>query len=245
MELAVVDIIGKIEAALGEAVHLMAGSVTAELPIRAVLRLTPAQTNPYDLYLKLSAEAARMLGEALPLDTEPQLSGMAALPFPVTILAGTTALTLAELRSLRLGDIVLFDERPVSDGIAVFAERYIAPVHHRAASFMLASKPQTIAGADRVWAPIDNLERNGMMTTNTPDMASLDDLPVRVHFEIGRQEMLLQDIKSLTTGTILPVAPLMDDAVNIVANGRVIGRGTITRLGEGLGVVITRLSGDE
>jgi type III secretion protein Q len=189
--------------------------------------------------------AAHRLGQALPLDSAPQLSDMKALPFPVTILAGMTALSLAELRSLRPGDIVLFDERATSGGVAVFAERYIAQVHNRANSFLLASKPQKTSGTDRLWTPTDTLERNGMMTTNTPDMASLDDLPVRVHFEIGRQDMPLQEIRSLTTGTILPVAPLMDDAVNIVANGRVIGRGTITRLGEGLGVVITRLIGDE
>jgi type III secretion protein Q len=245
LELAVVDLMERLEAAFGEQVHLAAGLSANDLPIGVTLQVTTERENAFDLHVKLPADVARMLGEIFPSETVPPLSSMAALPFPVTVLAGATVLTMTELRSLRPGDIVLFDDRPASGAIAVFGERYMAPVYHQGNSLVLASTLQRITGADRIWAPDDTLERNGIVTTNAPDMASLDDLPVRVHFEVGRQEMTLHELRSLTGGSILPVAPLIDEAVNIVANGRVIGRGTITRLGEGLGVVITRLSGDE
>lgn len=245
LELAVIDLIERLEAALGERVHLAVGPSAADLPIRAALHIMPEQGSAFDIALKLPADVARMMGGIFPSEATLPLSSMAGLPFSVVVIAGATVFTMAELRSLRPGDIALFDVFPTSGAVAVFAERYMAPVNREGNSLALASTPQRITGAERIWSLDDTLERNGIVTTNAPDMASLDDLPVRVHFEIGRQEMTLHEIRSLTSGTILPVAALMDEAVNIVANGRVIGRGTITRLGEGLGVVIARLSGDE
>jgi len=77
------------------------------------------------------------------------------------------------------------------------------------------------------------------------DDSELDSLPLRVVFEMGRLEMSLSEVRQLAPGMTLPLARPLDDVVDIVVNGRRIGRGSLVRVGDGLGVRVTRLHHDE
>jgi type III secretion protein Q len=68
-----------------------------------------------------------------------------------------------------------------------------------------------------------------------------DGLPVRVLFEVGRLELSLGEINRLDVGTLLPLAGGADNAVDIVVSGKRIGRGALIKIGENVGVRITRL----
>jgi type III secretion protein Q len=69
----------------------------------------------------------------------------------------------------------------------------------------------------------------------------LDDLPVKLVFELGRLELSLGEIRQLVPGALLPLARPLEESLDIVANGRRIGRGALVQLGDSLGVRITRL----
>lgn len=73
------------------------------------------------------------------------------------------------------------------------------------------------------------------------DASDLDDLPVRLVFEVGRLELSLGEIRRLAPGTVLPLARPIEGALDIVANGRRIGRGTIVKIGDSIGVRVMRL----
>lgn len=73
-----------------------------------------------------------------------------------------------------------------------------------------------------------------------PD-TDLDGLPVRLMFELGRVELSLGEIRRLAPGAVVPLARPRDEALDIVANGRRIGRGSIVAIGDSLGVRVTRL----
>jgi type III secretion protein Q len=77
------------------------------------------------------------------------------------------------------------------------------------------------------------------------DDSELDSLPLRVVFEMGRLEMSLSEVRQLAPGMTLPLARPLDDVVDIVVNGRRIGRGSLVRVGDGLGVRVSRLHHDE
>ena len=62
-----------------------------------------------------------------------------------------------------------------------------------------------------------------------------------VHFEVGRLELSLGEIRRLAPGAVLPLMRPLDEALDIVANGRRIGSGTIVRIGDAVGVRVTRL----
>ena len=65
-----------------------------------------------------------------------------------------------------------------------------------------------------------------------------------VAFEIGRVGMSLKDISQLTPGAVVKVTDVSDQTVDLLVNGKRIGRGEIVRVGEGLGVQVTRIFGD-
>ena len=70
---------------------------------------------------------------------------------------------------------------------------------------------------------------------------NLDDIPVKLLFEFGRIELSLAEIRQLAPGAIVPIARPLEDSVDIVANGRRIGRGNLVQIGDSLGIRITRL----
>lgn len=76
------------------------------------------------------------------------------------------------------------------------------------------------------------------------DDNELDSLPVRVVFEMGRLEMSLSEIRQLAPGVTLPLARPQEELLDIIVNGKRIGRGSLVRLGDGLGVRVTRLHQD-
>ena len=77
--------------------------------------------------------------------------------------------------------------------------------------------------------------------TSRLEDAALDAIPVRVIFELGRVDLPLKQLAALAPGSLVPLVRPLDEALDIVANGRRIGHGTIVRIGDSLGVRITRL----
>ena len=69
----------------------------------------------------------------------------------------------------------------------------------------------------------------------------LDDIPVKLLFELGRVELSLAEVRQLSAGAVIPVSRPLEESVDIFANGRRIGRGSLVRIGDNLGVRITRL----
>jgi type III secretion protein Q len=73
----------------------------------------------------------------------------------------------------------------------------------------------------------------------------LDDLPVRLVFEAGRVELSLGELQRLAPGALVPLGRPLDEPLDIMANGRRLGRGTLVQIGDGLGVRIVSLAGNE
>ena len=75
--------------------------------------------------------------------------------------------------------------------------------------------------------------------------SDLDDLPVRLVFELGRVELSLGELQRLAPGALVPLRRAPDGSLHIMATGRRMGRGTLVRIGESLGVRIVSLAGNE
>jgi type III secretion protein Q len=85
-------------------------------------------------------------------------------------------------------------------------------------------------------------EFSGPAGMHDPD---LDDLPVRLVFELGRVELSLGELQRLARGALVPLARPVDEPLDIMANGRRLGRGTLVQIGDSLGVRIVSLAGNE
>lgn len=71
--------------------------------------------------------------------------------------------------------------------------------------------------------------------------SDIEAIPVRLVIELGHIDSTLGEISSLAPGSILPLALPVNQAVQLVANGRRVGYGALVRIGDSLGVRVTRL----
>jgi type III secretion protein Q len=72
----------------------------------------------------------------------------------------------------------------------------------------------------------------------------LDALPLQVVLELGRVQMSVSELRQLAPGVVLPISRSLDDVIDVVVNGKRIGRAGLVRVGEGVAVRISRLTQD-
>jgi type III secretion protein Q len=194
---------------------------------------------PRNAELHLSRDAALLLGGAMKQTTG---SGNIAefvsnISFPVQLCAGTQTISVAELRDIRPGDVILHKEPADAGPVAILSGRFTAPVTADGQTHRLTSG----------WSlPAKNGENSAMSQSNSNPSGSagfeqVDDLPVELVFEIGRCELPLSEIRKLGEGSVLPAAASTANAVSILANGRLIGSGELVKIGAGVGVRVVRL----
>jgi type III secretion system YscQ/HrcQ family protein len=85
-------------------------------------------------------------------------------------------------------------------------------------------------------------EFSGQAGPHDPD---LDDLPVRLVFELGRVELSLGELQRLAPGALVSLGRPPDKPLDIMANGRRLGRGALVQIGDSLGVRIVSLANNE
>ncbi|APG93794.1 type III secretion system cytoplasmic ring protein SctQ [Sinorhizobium americanum] len=226
-----------LEKRLGEPLRLGPPDSTPDFPIKLCWTIDGSEV-PLPAELHLSAAAALKLGEAF--DTRAGLLNAVTgnLVQPVQIRAGTQQLSLTELASLRPGDVVMCEQSHACDPIAVLGNHLIAALRRSEAGLVFATGWQVLKPS---W------ESSAMSKQETPSSEELEplaDLPVELVFEIGRAEFPLKELARMGEGTVLHASPSLSSPVNILANGRLVGKGELIRIGEGLGVRVVRLSTD-
>jgi type III secretion protein Q len=145
---------------------------------------------------------------------------------------------------LALDDVVLADVecRPDNTAIAVIGEHLVVPVEVTPAGIAITARPIRGRGSSWEWCMDNPTELSGPTGLDDSDF---DDLPVRLVFELGRVELSLGEIQRLAPGALVPLARPLDEPLDIMANGRRLGRGTLVRIGESLGVRIVSLVGND
>jgi type III secretion system YscQ/HrcQ family protein len=99
-----------------------------------------------------------------------------------------------------------------------------------------------VSGSSWEWSMGNPTEFSGPTGLHDPD---LDDLPVRLVFEVGRVELSLGELQRLAPGALVPLARPIEEPLDIMANGRRLGHGTLVQIGDSLGVRIVSLAGNE
>ncbi|WP_163266874.1 type III secretion system cytoplasmic ring protein SctQ [Chelativorans alearense] len=189
--------------------------------------------------LALNADWAIRLGNLLDDTQKRQPPLRLDVPASVSIWRGVTSISLAELRALQPGDIILPEEmNPRHEtAVAIFADRFVAPVKAAGEGWLLIGAPRAVVATRWEWM-MDHAKKPGAAAIEDSD---LEDLPVTLVFELARVGMSLKEISALSPGAVVKVADVADQSVDLLANGKRIGRGEIVRIGEGLGVQVTRI----
>ncbi|UGX88924.1 FliM/FliN family flagellar motor switch protein [Phyllobacterium meliloti] len=189
--------------------------------------------------LVLNPEASKLISKAWDgLSSQAPLD-LKDLPVPIQLLAGAQTLSVAEISALQPGDTIMSEGGIPGELYALCAGQLQARCIQSEQGAVLTSGWST--------ATISRPEGNEIFVERETamDEGAIDNLSVRVIFELARTDMSLREVKELAEGSIVPVAAISEGAVSILANGSKIGRGDIVRLGEGLGVRILQLGAND
>jgi len=147
---------------------------------------------------------------------------------------------VGEIATLSPGDVVMADQssQPMRTAVAVIAEYLVAPVDLTTAGVQIAARLTRARGSLWEWSMENGGDRSSADVLQKTD---LDDIPVKLLFELGRMELSLAEIRQLAPGALLSLQRPLEDSVDILANGRRIGRGHLVQIGDSLGIRITRL----
>ena len=83
------------------------------------------------------------------------------------------------------------------------------------------------------------------MTFQTRGFEFLKDVDVRLTVELGRTDMKLKDVLSLTEESVVMLDRLTDELLDVMVNGKLIARGEVIAQGERFGLCIVELLGTE
>jgi type III secretion protein Q len=166
------------------------------------------------------------------------------LPFALCLRTAAATIGAGAIERLALDDVVLADVecRPDDTAIAVIGEHLVVPVELTPAGIVITARPIRGRGSSWEWSMDNPTEVSGPTGLDDSDF---DDLPVRLVFELGRVELSLGEIQRLAPGALVPLARPLDEPLDIMANGMRLGRGTLVRIGESLGVRIVSLVGND
>ena len=71
---------------------------------------------------------------------------------------------------------------------------------------------------------------------------SIDEVPVQIVFELGRMETPLAELETLQAGYVFELGKPLGQSVDILANGKRVGTGELVRVGEAIGVRVSKLA---
>lgn len=161
------------------------------------------------------------------------------IPANASFARAVTSLSIRQLQSLAPGDVILPDDAEQEEGVvlAMFGGHFIARMQ------FLGKERGKLLGA---LAPIRGSKWEWIMNAKQTDATKLEDsdfedLPISIVFEVARTSLPLKEMRQLAPGAVMSVPDLTEPTVDILANGKRVGRGEIVRIGEGLGVRVMRI----
>lgn len=245
-----------VEALESGLVEALAGAARADLSLLGITKVEAPDEQP-TLAFAISGEG----GVALPLflrchDVERSriFEAIAArpaarAPFPgltatVAFRCGHSALSLMDLATLEVGSGIVLDDTTLSFQkiVAVVAERFVQSCTWQTIKPVLDGPLLMRAGPTTLpYTTGHSLSEPANPPGGAPPTASVGEVPVNLVFELGRTEVPVAELETLQTGYVFDLGKPLSQGVEILANGRRIGSGELVRLGESIGVRVTRL----
>lgn len=239
VELALLELIEPLEQLSGHTLHVVDGPRADQpttYPLSMMWQVHIAEHSPWAVPLHLSAEAARLVARLLEQYISAEAHALTPLHLPLTVDGGEAQLNIAELRSLRPGDVVMLDDWPQAQVRLVLDGRLQARAERNGATVTLLEQPiavtltkehrmtESVVSASQSQAPGSELD------------ATLDQLPLKLVCQVGSVELSLAQLRELGEGSLVQLSPQLDDRVDLMVNGRRLGQGQLVKIGDGLGV---------
>ncbi|GAB2734869.1 SctQ family type III secretion system cytoplasmic ring protein BscQ [Melaminivora jejuensis] len=229
-----------------------AGTAGDALPRHAFELLLRAEDAAPAIAARLHADSLGLMLLAGLLARRPPRPGPAAGDMPLLLRAelGESRLTLQELHSLDLGDVVLLQASFIgaqrslwlsADGRAGVHVQLPEPAQP-ATPFLTVVHPwsATMSAPNPPGNPSGNPSHPGSADQAA---APLQELPVRLSFDVGELSLTLAQLQALQPGQVLQLGHPLSAGVHIRANGVLLGEGDLVEIDGQLGVAVRSLVG--
>ncbi len=161
------------------------------------------------------------------------------LPIALRLTVGETPLPFSRLQSIRQGDVILVTEPFMDDDGAITLVYGDAEAR---ASWTIAARID--ANQITVTAPPASRTATDMPESYTrgDEPISLDQLPIRLSFDVGTKTLTLAELQALQPGATFALDRPAQEYLTIRANGAVIGSGQLVEIDGRLGVSVSSIT---
>ena len=161
------------------------------------------------------------------------------LPVPLRLSVGETLLPLSRLESIRAGDVILVTQPLLGEDGAI---TLVCGDADAQASWTIAARIH--ANQITVTAPPASRIATDMPESDTrgDEPVSLDQLPIRLSFDVGTKTLTLAELQALQPGATFALDRPAQEYLTIRANGAVIGSGQLVEIDGRLGVSVSRIT---
>jgi len=158
---------------------------------------------------------------------------------------GRTSLSLSEFALLEPGCGITLDDTTLSFQkiVAVVAERFAQTCTWTTIKPALDGPLLRPLDATTFLYSTDARVTDQSADPNQPARSgSIDEVPVQIVFELGRMETPLAELETLQAGYVFELGKPLGQSVDILANGKRVGTGELVRVGEAIGVRVSKLA---
>ena len=90
-------------------------------------------------------------------------------------------------------------------------------------------------------AAFPDLSGSGGGVVGKPNLEMVRDIQVMLSVELGRTDMIIQDILELTPGKVIELDRLAGEPLDILVNGKLLAKGEVVVVDENFGIRITAI----
>ena len=105
----------------------------------------------------------------------------------------------------------------------------------------MTDAPTTTVPQDVRAAAFPDLSGAGGGAAGQPNLELVRDIQVTLTVELGRTDMIIQDILELTAGKVIELDRLAGEPLDILVNGKLLAKGEVVVVDENFGVRITSI----
>lgn len=234
LELALLSLIEPLEQLTGQSLRVVDPGDVADAPsvLSLMLQVQIGHHSPWAVPLHMSADAARLIAELLDQYAALATQPLAAVYLPLAVEGGEAWLSVAELRSLRPGDVLMLEDWPEAQVRLAHGAHLQARAERDGDTLKLLEKPNAVNSLKE--HPMPDIAVGSHMDTalDTP----LDDLPLKLVCQVGSVDLSLAQLRELGAGSLVQLAPQLHAGVDLMVSGRRVGQGQLVKIGDGLGV---------
>lgn len=214
------------------------------VPLTLRLGVQVADGESHTLVIELSVAAAQLVTDLLDRWVPVQPQKLPNLHLPLVLQAGWQVLSISELRSLRPGDVLILEVPAKADMWVCLANSRWACARREERGIRLLeafNRSQPIREHPMSQGTSSHRATNESAAEESADV-SLGDVQLNLVCQVGSVQLSLSELEQLGEGSVLPLPEGGSDFVELLVNGRSVGRGELVKMGDGLGVRLTRFA---